>query len=144
MGAAGTSPSLVTGSLSLLETDLIPTFESASVGERAGLIAYDPFAGGRLDGSRFAEQSLLPGPATGPVDVRRLHEEFDPVLRLGFLTEGRRRTLGQGALQFVLAWPWVVTTVVPLPSPERFDELLGYAARPPLTEEEMERIGLVK
>ena len=142
--AAGGSPGLVTGALSLLETELIPAFESAGAGRRSGLIAYDPFAGGRLDGSRFAEQSLLPGPATGPVDVRRLHEEFDPVLRLGFLTEGRRRTLGQAALQFVLAWSWVVTTVVPLPSPERFDELLDYTTRPPLTGEELERIGLVK
>lgn len=140
----GGAPSLFSGSLSLLETDLIPAFEEARSKPGAALIAHDPFAGGRLDGSRFEDQARLPGPGAGPADVRRLHEEFDPVLRLGFLTQGHRRTLAQAALQFVLEWSWVVTAVVPLPSPERFDEILGYASRSPLTEDEIRRIGSVK
>jgi len=142
--SAESGPVLFSGGLSLLDPALIPLFESATGTEERNLIARDPFSSGRLDGSRFATRSSLAGPGAPPVDLRQLHEEFDPVLRLGFLTEGHRRTLAQAALQFVLHWRWVVTTVVPLPSPERFDEVLGFGTRPSISPEEMERLALVK
>lgn len=132
------------GELSLLDHRVIPWFESRSTSSPAWLIARNVFSNGRLDGSRFAAVSSLAGPGMGPVDVRRLHSEFDPVLSLGFLTEGRRRTMAQAALHFVLGWPWVVTAVVPLPDPHRMDEILGFAASPPLSDEEKRRLDLVK
>jgi aryl-alcohol dehydrogenase-like predicted oxidoreductase len=137
-------PPLFAGEFSLLEDGVAPLFDSAPTVREARLIARNPFGDGRLDGSRFAA-TMVPGePGHGPVDVRRLHAEFDPVLRLGFLTQGRRRTLAQAALHFVLRWPWVATCVIPLPTPERFDEILGYASSPPLDEDDLERWSRVK
>jgi len=141
-----TSPpvGLFSGELSLLRTDLIPRFEGEAEKKRLRLIARDPFSSGRLDGTRFARSGTFGGPGTAPVDLRRLHEEFDPILRLGFLTDRHRRTLAQAALQFVLRMPWVVTAVVPLPDPERFDEVLGFSSCPALTPEDLSRLDLIK
>ena len=137
-------PPLFAGEFSLLDDGVAPLFDSAPPHSEARLIARNPFGDGRLDGSRFAG-TLVPGePGHGPVDVRCLHAEFDPVLRLGFLTQARRRTLAQAALHFVLRWPWVATCVIPLPTPERFDEILGYASSPPLDTDDLERLSRVK
>ncbi|MGP8075550.1 MAG: hypothetical protein ACLP8Y_02275 [Thermoplasmata archaeon] len=137
-------PHLFSGEFSLLDEGVAPLFDSAPPPSEARLIARNPFGDGRLDGSRFAA-TVVPGePGHGPVDVRRLHAEFDPVLRLGFLTQGRRRTLAQAALHFVLRWPWVATCVLPLSTPERFEEILGYASSPPLDEDDLERLSRVK
>ncbi len=138
------APALYSGALSLLEPDLVTVFEGSDKSRAACLLARDPFGSGRLDGSRFAASAGLSGPETGPVDLRRLHEEFDPVLRLGFLTERRKRTLAQAAVQFVLHWPWVVSVVVPLPTPERIEEILGFGGRPPISPEELSKLGFVK
>lgn len=138
------SPELFVGELSLLDEGVASLFDSRAPGTPASLIARNPFSDGRLDGSRFAAASMPGTPGEGPVDVRRLHEEFDPVLRLGFLTEGHRRTLAQAALRFVLGWPWVVTCVIPLPPPERFDEILGFATCPPLSDDELSRLARLK
>ena len=137
-------PALFAAPFSLLETELIASFESGPDRTVPSLIARDPFAQGRLDGTRFEDQAMLHGPSAGPVDLRRLHEEFDPIVRLGFLTEGHSRTLGQAALQFVLRWPWVLTAVVPLPSPERFEELFDYRLRPPLSDDNLRRVATMK
>jgi len=137
--------SLYSSDFSLLETEPVRRFEAE---ERSGskhmLLARNTFADGRLDGSRLAATGFPGSPGEAPLDVRRMHEDFDPVLRLGFLTVGRRRTLAQAALSFVLSWSWVATTVLPLPAPERMDEVLGYAACPPISPEEFSKLGFVK
>jgi aryl-alcohol dehydrogenase-like predicted oxidoreductase len=138
------SPALFAGELSLLDHEVVPWMALESGKLEARLIARDPFSDGRLDGSRFAAAATLAGPGEGPLDLRRLKSEFDPVLALGFLTKARRRTLAQAALRYVLDFPWVVTAVLPLPAPERFEEILGFAASPPLSEEERTQLGLVK
>jgi len=137
-------PTLFGGPFSLLAPELGERFEAQGDPPTGYLIARDPFSEGRLDGSRFATETGLTGPAAPPVDVRRLHQEFDPVLRLGFLTEGHRRTLAQAALQYILHWSWVATAVVPVPVPERLEELLAYASKPPITPEEFARIRSLK
>lgn len=137
-------PPVYSGDLSLLDRELAILWNHSNSGSPASLLARNPFADGRLDGSRFAAAGTRGGPEGGPVNLRELHTEFDPVLRLGFLTEGRRRTLAQAALRFVLGWPWVATAVIPLPSPERFDEILGFGSTPPLSEEERSRLGPLK
>jgi len=137
-------PALYAGEFSLLEHGCAPLFEGADPERGTGLISRDPFSDGRLDGSRFAAVGMPVGPEGRPADLRRLHREFEPVLRLGFLTEGGRRTLAQAALRFVLRCPWVITCVIPLPPPERFEEILGYGSAPAISDEELTRLGLVK
>jgi len=125
--------------LSLLETDALGPAEQANP-PPPYWIARDVFAEGRLDGSAVRGFAARPGPGAGPHGIRDLQEAFEPVLRLGFLTETRRRTMAQAALRFVLGWPWVVTASVPMPPPERFEEILGYAASPPLERVELARV----
>ena len=140
----GRKVNLFSGAFSILDGNLGSWFEAAAPPSGAFLVARDPFSEGRLDGSRFAVRTGPGGPASPPVDVRRLHQEFDPVLRLGFLTAGRRRTLAQAALQFALHWSWVATVVVPLPEPERFDEIFGFGSTPALSPDELEQIRRLK
>jgi len=128
----------LSGSYSLIEPGLVEAADRRLRG-RFRWLARDPFAGGRLDGSRFLGAGSVP--AGAPVrTVRELASEFAPVARFGFLALPRRRTLAQAALWYALDRPEVVSVCVPLPSPERWEELLGFARSPPLTEAERERI----
>jgi len=137
-------PTVYSGELSLLQQELVGLFEGKVRPPEARLLARDPFSSGRLDGSRFLAEIGPGAPGAPPVEVRRLHEEFDPVVRLAFLTSERRRTLAQAALQFALHWPWVVSVVVPLPEAERLEEVLGFGGRPPLALEDFLRLASLK
>lgn len=147
-GRAGGAPNVdpsdpVSADFSLLEPGLLSD-ESAPLREAHGrVIARNPFADGRLDGSRFSLEIRNRAPTARPVDVRALHAEFDPVLRLAPLTRDRRRTLAQAALQYVLFWPWIATAVLPTSSLERWSEIHGTFAAPPLTVEELSALDLV-
>jgi aryl-alcohol dehydrogenase-like predicted oxidoreductase len=131
---------LFCGGLSALDPRLARAMsERADVGP-LGFFARDPFGAGRLDGSRFAASVADRRPDARPANVRELRREFDPVLRLAFLTERTGRTLAQAALQFVYRWPWVCSALVPLPAPERLEELARSGSVPPLSDAEVERI----
>ncbi len=135
------SAELWSGSFSVIDRRLAPWLEDRSETGSVGFFARDPLGGGRLDGSRLVEASGPRRPEVGPVRVRELEREFAPVLALGFLTEGRRRTLAQASLRFVLRWPWVTAALVPLPAPERVDEILGAESAPELDADELRRVG---
>jgi aryl-alcohol dehydrogenase-like predicted oxidoreductase len=132
-------PPVLSGPLSLLDGRVIPLMDQASAGRRARFLARDPFAGGRLDGSRAAGTGVERGPGAGPIRLRELQAEFEPVLRLAYLTEGHVRTLAQAAVRFAAAWPWVVSVIAPLPPADRLEELLGTFATPALSPEEIRR-----
>lgn len=128
--------------LSLLETACIGPLSRRWPGRKGGAVARDPFAGGRLDGTRFAGAARL-GPPTGrPTDVRVLHEEFAPVLRLGALTRDHRRTLAEAAVQYVLSWPWVSCALLPVPASGRWTEATAALNAPGLDEAELTAAGL--
>lgn len=138
---SGEEPPALSVELSLLDLSCLgPLAERASRGP-LGVLVRDPFSGGRLDGTRFAATLGERGPRSAPPDVRSLHAEFDPVLRLGFLTRGRRRTLAQAALLFLFRWPWVASVLVPLPRPERWEEILGASSARPLDATELQELG---
>jgi len=128
-------PWLLSGPYSLLEPRLADrALEELGEGEFAW-VARDPFASGRLDATRFAP-GLLEPPGGGPRSLRELEAEFRPILGLSYLTRPRQRTLAQAALRFVVDQPWVATTCLDVPAPERWNELLGYESAPALTEQE--------
>jgi len=124
----------------VLDHSLLPTLRTLAERATLGFFARDPLAGGRLDGTRFERTVADRGPAARPPSLRELEREFAPVLSLGFLSEGRGRTLAQAALAFVLYWPWVCSAVVPLPRVERLRELADAMSRPPLAEVEIARL----
>ncbi|MGP8071682.1 MAG: hypothetical protein ACLPZM_00935 [Thermoplasmata archaeon] len=132
--------SLFSGPLSLLDGRVRLQVERTRPTRPFGLLARDPFAAGRLDGTRFSGNWLERGPAAAPSSLRSLSADFEPVLRLGFLTSARQRTLAQAALQYASYYPWVSCVLAPLPGADRLDELLSAFERPPLTESEVARI----
>lgn len=101
----------------------------------ASVIGVDPHATGRLDGQLLRDGALLarPGPPR-PVIWSELRRELEPVARLGLLTSGRRRTLGQAALQYVLGTPGVASVLPDWRDPARFAEWLEAMTREPLTD----------
>jgi aryl-alcohol dehydrogenase-like predicted oxidoreductase len=132
-------PRLLAGAYSVLDPRLLGAAEKGLGADGFSWIARDAFAGGRLDGSRFASGPASPRPGA-PRSLRELADEFGPVSRLGFLALPRRRTLAQAALHFVTETPRVATTVIPLPSPERWAEIVGFRASPTLEPDERARI----
>lgn len=136
----GPVPALLSGALSPLDPSLLPSLAERGSHDPFGFFVQDPMGGGRLDGTRFAGSLADRRPDARPVNVRELRREFSPVLRLGFLTEGKHRTLAQASLGFALRWPWVCSALVPLPSPERLEELIRAESTPPLSDAEVDRI----
>jgi aryl-alcohol dehydrogenase-like predicted oxidoreductase len=133
-------PELYSGSLSLLDRRLEATLDARASEHELGFFAADAFASGRLDGRAIASSPLERGPGRPPTPVRELEREFEPVLRLRPLTEGRRRTLPELALAFVLRRRWVASAILDLPPAERLDVVLRAARAPPPTDEEWARI----
>jgi aryl-alcohol dehydrogenase-like predicted oxidoreductase len=134
------APRLLSGDLSALDHRHLTYLDRAAATGSLGFFALDPLSSGRLDGSRFAAAIGNRHPDAPPVSVRELRKDAQPVLRLGFLTEGHRRTLAQASLQFLFHWTWVCSALVPLPSPERLDELVAVERSAPLSESEVEAV----
>lgn len=134
------APELFTGELSVLNSRWAGALAELSTAGPLGFFARNPLGGGHLDGSRFAATVAERRPDQRPVHVQELRREFGPVLGLGFLTEGHQRTLAQAALRFVYRWPWVCSALVPVPAPERLEELVAAETVPPLSEGEIDRV----
>lgn len=110
-------------------------------GRNLGIFVRDPFAGGRLDGQRFALGVGDRSPTAAPKALRSLHQEFEPVLRLSFLTRGGKRTLLGASLRYLLDFPSVVSVLVPVPVPERLEAVLSAETAQPLDASEREELG---
>ncbi len=104
------------------------------------LLARDPLAAGRLDGSRLDASGSLLSPGQRPVPVAAIREEFAPVLRLGPLTRRGQRTLLQVALRYVIDVVGAISALVPAPDARRLDEILAFESSPPLSAEDVELI----
>ena len=131
---------VVSTELSLLDAPLLAPLAASATSRPVGVIVRDPFAGGRLDGTLAGDAMGERRPGRPPRDVRELREEFAPVLRLGFLTQARTRTLAQAALRYLLQPPGTLTVLLPPPAPERWEEILGAPGTAPLDEEELARL----
>ena len=130
----------VSAGLSLLDAPFQSSLAASATPRRPGVIVRDPFAGGRLDGTLVRDAMGERRPGRPPRDVRELREEFAPVLRLGFLTRARTRTLAQAALRYLLQRPGTLSVLLPPPPPERWEEVLGALGAPPLDDEELARL----
>jgi aryl-alcohol dehydrogenase-like predicted oxidoreductase len=120
--------------------DPIPALPLLRHCQESGLAVFvtDPHAGGRLDGS-VLERPLLAG-GQPPPRLSELRARYGAVLGLGFLTEGRRRTLAQAAVQFALAAPGVAAAIVGPNGPRALEEMAHAPQCPPLTRADIERI----
>jgi aryl-alcohol dehydrogenase-like predicted oxidoreductase len=108
--------------------------------KRIGVLVRVPHSSGMLEG-RYTKDSVF-----GENDHRRhrTREWLDEGLRklemLRFLTEGRDRTIGQAALQFILAEPSVASTLPNIYDEEQLVEFAAASETLPLTSGELRRI----
>ena len=113
---------------------------------RRSILVRVPHASGLLDGTvkpetvfsqddhRFHRVSTEERKQQWQVDgLKKVHQ-------LGFLWEGRGRTLGQAALQFILAEPSVASVLPNLYSDLLLQEFAAAPDLPPLTAEELARV----
>jgi aryl-alcohol dehydrogenase-like predicted oxidoreductase len=114
--------------------DLIEAAREASI----GLMIRVPHSSGMLEG-RYTKDTEF-----GPNDHRRhrpkewLIEGLRKVEQLGFLTDGR--TLGQAAIQWLLAEPAVTTVLPNIYDSEQLREFAAAPDTPALTASELERV----
>lgn len=136
----GARPALESVAASLLSPGPLSTAAGPESGAGSAYLVRDPFAEGRLDGTRFAPDLAHRPPAGGPWNLRMLHREFEPVLRLGFLTRERHRTLAQAAIRYLLDRPGVVSVLLPEPRADRWEEYREGPRVPELSHEELRRL----
>lgn len=124
----------------ILEQDPGRRFIEVAEEENVGILVRVPHSSGMLEG-KFTEDTTFP-----PNDHRShrprewLIDGLKKLERLRFLHEATGRTIGQAALQWLLAHPPVAST---LPNVYDFDQLEEFAAAsdtPPLSADEMARI----
>lgn len=139
-GIPGPGPELYSVEGSLLARAALERIASECHGRKAGIFVRDPFAGGRLDGQRFALGVGDRAPSSAPRDLRSLRQEFEPVLRLSFLTRNGQRTLLGASLRYLLDVPSVISVLVPVPSPERLEAVLSAERSRPLDRAEQDQL----
>ena len=126
---------------SILEQDPARAFFPVARECDTGLLARVPHASGMLDGT------YTPGMTFDSSDHRShrkqewLENSLGKVSRLDFLYgEGSGRTIGQAAMQFVLAEPTVTSVLPNFLNESQLQEFVAAPDTPPLTEDELSRI----
>ena len=126
---------------SILEPDPARVFFPVADEHGTGLLSRVPHASGLLDGT------YTPGMKFDESDHRAhrkrewLETSLRKVAQLDFLHgEGTGRTIGQAAIQFVLAPPSVTTVLPNILNEEQLREFVAAVDTPPLTDDELARI----
>ncbi len=123
----------------LLEQDPGRRFFPISRQEGAGVLVRVPHSSGLLEGKFTPETTFPPSDHRSHRPREWLTDGLKKLERLTFLTGGSGRTIGQAAIQFVLAEPSVASV---LPNIYDADQLREFAAAPdtpPLSEAELSR-----
>jgi len=98
------------------EKDLLPLAHAQGV----GIIARVPLASGFLTGKFRADVSFAANDhRAGTYSPEKIRQMVAQVATLGFLTEGKNKTLAQAALQYCLAHPAVSTVIPGAKTPEQ-------------------------
>ena len=123
----------------MLGSPLLPLAREHGV----SLMARVPHASGLLDGTVKPETTFTQNDhryhRVSTDERKRLWQEqgLKKVERLGFLTDGTGRTLGQAALKFVLADPAMAAVLPNLYTDAQLDEFAGTSEVPDLTADEL-------
>jgi Aldo/keto reductase family len=131
-------PSWVRIPFHLLNAPQIAPLVDSLANDGIGVVADDPFAGGLLDGGWLSGSPLeAPGPPRD-LDWETTRARLAPVAALGYLTEGRRRTLPDAALSYVRDRPGIAGVLVRVRTADDFAKLAPKG--PALDDSERQRI----
>ncbi|HEY8489415.1 MAG TPA: aldo/keto reductase [Dehalococcoidia bacterium] len=124
----------------ILEQDPGRSLNRAAAEAGASALVRVPHSSGMLEG-KYDENTTFP-----PTDHRShrprswLIEGLKKLERLRFLHEGTGRTIGQAAIQWILAEPVVASVLPNIYDADQLQEFAAAPDTPPLTREELDRI----
>jgi len=111
--------------------------------EGVGVLVRVPHSSGLLEG-KFTPETVFP-----PTDHRShrprewLTDGLKKLEKLTFLTEGTGRTMGQAAIQFILASPAAASVLPNIYDAGQLREFAEAPDTPPLTQEELDRVAVL-
>ncbi|HEY8475717.1 MAG TPA: aldo/keto reductase [Chloroflexota bacterium] len=124
----------------LLEQDPGRRFFPIAREKRVGVLVRVPHSSGLLEGKYTAETTFPPNDHRSHRPREWLVDGLKKLERLTFLTEGTGRTIGQAAIQFILAEPSVASVLPNIYNSEQLVEFASAPDTPALTAEELARI----
>lgn len=124
----------------LLEQDPGRSLLAAAAEEGAGVLVRVPHSSGLLEGKFTAETTFPPTDHRSHRPRQWLTDGLKKLERLRFLTEGRGRTIGQAAIQFILSSPAAASVLPNIYDAEQLQEFAAAPDTPELTEDELGRV----
>jgi aryl-alcohol dehydrogenase-like predicted oxidoreductase len=124
----------------LLEQDPGRAFIPAARAHDVGLLARVPHSSGLLEGTYDETTTFAPGDHRNHRPKDWLTNGLPKVRQLGFLSAGTGRTLGQAAIQWLLAEPLMASTLPNIYTFEQLEEFAAAPDTPDLTADELARV----
>jgi aryl-alcohol dehydrogenase-like predicted oxidoreductase len=112
----------------------------AARGTGCGFVARVPHSSGLLEGHYTEETTFPPGDHRNHRPRQWLIDGIRKIEQLRFLERGGERTLGQAALQWLLAEPLMASVLPNIYDEAQLREFAATSATPPLDEEELARV----
>jgi len=124
---------------SILRQEWVDDFFTDARKADVGVIAREPLGNGFLAGKIPPNAQFPHGDIRHQWPPQMVAARSSLASRLGFL-KGQDRTLAQAALQFVLAYSEVSTTIPGCKTADQVDENLGASNAPPLSRDEIKKL----
>jgi aryl-alcohol dehydrogenase-like predicted oxidoreductase len=124
----------------LLEQDPGSHFLDAAPEAGTGLVIRVPHSSGLLEGHYTEDTTFPPGDHRNHRPRQWLIEGIKKVEQLRFLEIEGRRTLGQAAIQWLLANPYIAGVLPNIYDEDQLREFSAASESPPLTREELDRV----
>jgi len=124
----------------LLEQDPGRRFIDAATEREVGMLVRVPHSSGMLEGGYTADTTFSPKDHRSHRPKEWLIEGLKKLEQLRFLHEGTARTIGQAAIQYLLAQPLITSVLPNIYNEEQLREFAEASDSPPLTEDEVRRV----
>ncbi len=124
----------------LFEQDPGRNLLSTAEAEGIGVLVRVPHSSGLLEGKYTEETTFSENDHRSHRQREWLTEGLKKLEKISFLTEGTGRTIGQAAIQFVLASPAIASVLPNIYNPDQLKEFAEASDTPPLTSEELARL----
>jgi aryl-alcohol dehydrogenase-like predicted oxidoreductase len=124
----------------MLEQDPGRSLIGAAEEREVGVLVRVPHSSGLLEGKYTAETTFGPNDHRSHRPREWLTEGLQKLDRLKFLTEDKGRTIGQAAIQWLLASPAIASVLPNIYDAEQLGEFVAAPDSPELTDEELAEV----
>jgi aryl-alcohol dehydrogenase-like predicted oxidoreductase len=124
----------------MLEQDPGRRLLAVAAEEDVGVLVRVPHSSGLLEGKFTEKTTFPPGDHRSHRPREWLIDGLKKLEQLHFLHEGTGRTIGQAALQWLLATPGIASTLPNIYDAEQLGEFAAASDTPPLSDDELARI----